>query len=67
MFRIPKIIDRILNLTENEAGELMEKINLDFFDRHKDIRRVLERHFDQVSDYLPHTEPLSETKKLLIG
>ena len=48
--RIPKIIDRVLSLTENEAKELMEKVNLDFFDRHKDIRRVLERHFDEVSD-----------------
>jgi predicted GH43/DUF377 family glycosyl hydrolase len=66
-FRIPKIIDRVLNLTENEAGELMEKINLDFFDRHKDIKRVLERHFDEVSEYLAHTEPLSEIKKMLIG
>ena len=66
-FRIPKIIDRVLNLTENEAAELMEKINLDFFDRHKDIKRVLEHHFDEVSEYLSHTEPLSEIKKMLIG
>lgn len=65
--RIIKIIDRVLSLTENEAGELMEKINLDFFDRHKDIRSVLKRHFDQVSEYLPNTQSLSETKKLLIG
>jgi len=65
--RIPKIIDRVLSLTENEAKELMEKVNLDFFDRHKDIKRVLERHFAEVSVYLPHTEPLSEAKKMLIG
>ena len=61
--RIPKIIDRVLSLTENEAKELMEKVNLDFFDRHKDIKRVLESHFAEVSVYLPHTEPLSEAKK----
>lgn len=65
--RIPKIIDRVLSLTENKAEKLMEKIDLDFFDRHKDIRQVLGRHFDQVSEYLPHIESLSETKKLLIG
>jgi predicted GH43/DUF377 family glycosyl hydrolase len=65
--RIFKIIDRVLSLTENEAGKLMKKINLDFFDRHKDIRRVLDRHFDQVSEFLPNSEPLSETKKMLIG
>lgn len=65
--RIPKIIDRVLSLTENQAVELLEKINLDFFDRHKDIRRVLKQHFDEASEYLSHTEPLSETKKMLIG
>ncbi len=53
--RIPKIIDRVLSLTENEAKKLMEKINFDFFDRHKDITRVLKHHFDEVSEYIYRT------------
>jgi predicted GH43/DUF377 family glycosyl hydrolase len=65
--RIPKIINRVLCLTENEAERVMEKILFKFSDRHKDIRRVLERNYIGVVEYIPKGEQISETKKLLIG
>ncbi|MFC1587250.1 glycoside hydrolase family 130 protein [Planctomycetota bacterium] len=65
--RIPKIIDRVLRLAENEAEALMEKIYFEFSDRHKNIRRVLERHGNEVAEYIPKGKQISETKKLLIG
>lgn len=65
--RIPKIIDRVLNLTENQAEELMGKITSEFSGRHKNIRQVLERNFKAVIEYIPKDEQISETKKSLIG
>ena len=65
--RTPKIINRVLSLNENEAEELMDRIHFEFFDRHRDITRVLKNHFDAVAEYIPRDEELSETKKMLIG
>ena len=65
--RVPKIIDRVARLSEKAAQELVERIHLGFFDRHKDIKRVLERHFYKATEYVTLAKPLSETKKTLIG
>ncbi|MDP1614986.1 MAG: glycoside hydrolase family 130 protein [Methylococcales bacterium] len=65
--RTPRIINRVLSLNENEAQKLMERIHFEFFDRHRDIMRVLKNHFDAVAEYIPRDEELSETKKMLIG
>ena len=65
--RTPKIINRVVNLNENEAEKLMKRINFEFFDRHSDITHVLKKHFDEVAEYIPRDKELSETKKMLIG
>ena len=65
--RILKIINRVLRLTENEARELMEKILFEFSNRHKNIKQVLERHFNEVVEHISKGKQISETKKLLIG
>ena len=65
--RTPKIINRVLNLSENEAEKLMQRIHFEFFDRHRDITRVLKKHLDAVVEYIPKGKDLSETKKMLIG
>ncbi len=61
--RTPKIINRVVNLNESEAEKLMERIHFEFFDRHRDITRVLKEHFDAVAENIPRGEELSETKK----
>ncbi|MGR9087552.1 MAG: glycoside hydrolase family 130 protein [Gammaproteobacteria bacterium] len=65
--RVANIIARVMNLSEEASEALMAKIFLDFFDRHKDIRKILLRHFDQVAGCIPDREALSETKRFLIG
>ena len=65
--RIPKIIDRVAGLTEKAAKELVDKIHLEFFDRHKDIKRVFDRHFRKATKYIPKPKQLSEAKKTLLG
>jgi len=66
-YRIPKIIQRIMSLPDTEAEDLLAHILLDFSERHKDIRRVFERHLDEVKDYVPRDAVLSETKRALTG
>ena len=65
--RIPKIIKRIVDLSDVTAENLLEQIMLDFSERHRDIKRVFELHMNSVSDYVPRSTVLSETKRVLIG
>jgi predicted GH43/DUF377 family glycosyl hydrolase len=65
--RIPRIIQRVIDLPERIAEKLLEKIMLDFSHRHKNIRHVFKRHLKKVSDFVPRSTVLSETKKALIG
>jgi predicted GH43/DUF377 family glycosyl hydrolase len=65
--RIPKIIQRIADLSDTAAEDLLAQIMLDFSERHKDIRRVFERNLNKVRDHVPRDAVLSETKRALIG
>lgn len=65
--RIPKIIQRVLDLPESIAENLLKKIELHFSERHKDLRNVFRCHFDKVSNFIPQDIMLSETQKALIG
>jgi hypothetical protein len=65
--RISKIIQRILDLPDTTAENLLLQIMLDFSERHKDIKGIFERHLNEVKDYVPRDTVLSETKKDLIG
>ncbi|MEX2573650.1 MAG: glycoside hydrolase family 130 protein, partial [Balneolaceae bacterium] len=67
--RANKIIARILKLTNQEAKELLERILQNFEERHKNIERVFERHFQNVADLLYKGEnpSLNQHQKLLLG
>lgn len=65
--RISNIIQRIVDLPDTIAEDLLAQIMLDFSDRHRDIRRVFESHLNEVKDYVPRDTVLSETKRSLIG
>ncbi len=65
--RIPKIIQRIVDLSDTKAENLLSQIMLDFSERHKDIRRVFELHLNKARDFVPRDAVLSETKRALIG
>ena len=66
-YRIPKIIQRIVDLSDVTAENLLELIMLDFSERHRDIKRVFDLHMNSVSDHVPRSTVLSETKRALIG
>ena len=66
-YRIPKIIQRIMNLPNTAAKNLIAQIMVDFSGRHEDIEHIFERHFNVVKDYLPRDTMLSDVKRALIG
>ncbi|MBI2427880.1 MAG: glycoside hydrolase family 130 protein [Ignavibacteriales bacterium] len=65
--RIVRLIGKILQLPESQATELFERVKKDFFNRHKDLRSTVLRHYHEVAGYIPQSTPISETKKMLIG
>ena len=65
--RIPRIIQRIADLPDRAAEDLLAQIMLDFSERHKDIRGVFERSLNKVRGHVPRDTVLSETKKALVG
>jgi len=66
-YRIPKIIQRIMNLPDKAADNLIAQIMVDFSGQHKDIGHVFEQHLNEVKDYLPRETMLSDVQRALIG
>jgi predicted GH43/DUF377 family glycosyl hydrolase len=66
-YRISKIIQRIMNLSETAAKNLITQIMIDFSGRHEDIGHIFERHLNEVKDYLPRDTMLSDVQRALIG
>ncbi len=65
--RIPNILNRIMDLSEVQSERILEKIYLDFSNRHKNIEDVFISNFNKISEYLITKENISDTRKLLIG
>lgn len=65
--RIARITNRVLNMTENDAAKLMQNVNLNFSDRHKNIEDIFINNFAKVSPYIANNQKISRIKELLIG
>jgi predicted GH43/DUF377 family glycosyl hydrolase len=66
-YRVSKIIQRIMSLSETAAKNLFGQVMVDFSVRHENIGHIFERHLNEVKAYLPRDARLSETKRALIG
>ena len=66
-YRIHKIIQRVINLSETAANNLMAQIMDNFSCRHEDIKHIFERHLNEVKNYLPRDTMLSDVQRSLIG
>ena len=65
--RICNVINRVLDLDEDEACTLLENVMHDFSHRHRYFRETLLRNFERMANHVPDIETLSEQRKLLIG
>jgi len=66
-YRIRRIIQRIADLSDTAAEDLLEQIMLDFSERHRDIKHVFELHLNMVKDHIPQNAVLNKTKRILVG
>lgn len=64
---VRRIIDRVLNLTEEEVEDQIESLRLDFHGRHLDIEILLQAPFDQVLHLIQAPHLLSQQHRLLIA
>src|SRR5574341_1251870 len=65
--RAARIIGRIMALSEESVGPLLDEVSAEFSRRHEDIRnRFLER-YDQIHEWMPTDHELTEQRRLLIG
>jgi hypothetical protein len=65
--RIEKIIARVSSLAEREVECLLEKVMREFRERHQRTREFFLHRFEQVRKHLLTDQPLSESRRLLIG
>jgi predicted GH43/DUF377 family glycosyl hydrolase len=65
--RIRNVINRVLNLDEDQACTILETILHDFSHRHRYFRESLEQNFEKVVGYIPSGDNLSKQRQLLIG
>ena len=65
--RIEKIIARVSSLSEQEVERLLEKVMREFRERHQRTREFFLHRFEQVRKHLLTDQPISESRRLLIG
>jgi predicted GH43/DUF377 family glycosyl hydrolase len=65
--RAEKIIARVSSLSEPEVEALLEEVMREFRERHQRTREFFLHRFDQVRRHLLTDQPVSESRRLLIG
>lgn len=65
--RILRILARVLSLSDEETDQEMEYVHSEFRSRHQHLNDYFMRRYEQVRDQIPTDEPLTETRKQLIG
>jgi len=65
--RAKKICARVMALTEDEVSSLLEQVEAEFGERHRQTREFFQRRFKHARQFLPWGEKLSEKRRLLLG
>jgi len=65
--RIRAVLDRILTLSDAEVSSALTSVLGRYSSRHKDLGKILERHYQAVSAHLNGRAPESKERRWLIG
>ena len=65
--RASRLIERILQLDEDEIGRLLDDVLARFAERHHDLLGVFQHHYDLISHRVPAEIELSPAARTLIG
>ncbi len=65
--RMKGLLKRIMELTDEEAKIILDKVLVEFRNRHRDLEGVFSLRYEQIKNLLPRRYQPSKTKRLLIG
>ncbi len=65
--RMKGLVKRVVNLSDQEAQELLDKIFIEFRDRHRDLEGAFGLGYEGAKSFLPRGCELSKVKCLLVG
>lgn len=65
--RVPRIVSRVMAISESAAEEELKKVTRDFSARHHNLGAILERQFEIIRAHMPPDFAPSKTRMFLIG
>ncbi|MDD5422506.1 MAG: glycosidase, partial [Candidatus Omnitrophica bacterium] len=65
--RVPRIVERVMALSESDAEKELKSVTRNFSGRHHNFNTMLERQFEVVRAYMPSGFLPSKARKLLIA
>jgi predicted GH43/DUF377 family glycosyl hydrolase len=67
--RSKALINRVLQMPDQETNTILQQVIHDFRHRYKDVRSIFDKHFEKVKHLVPKKSEvkLTEEKRLLIG
>src|SRR5213594_2620669 len=65
--RAKKICARVMALAEDEVSALLEQVEAEFGERHRQTREFFQRRFKHAQQFLPWGGKLSQNRRLLLG
>src|SRR5450432_667129 len=65
--RVLRIVARVMSLRDDEVSQVLERVMAEFRGRHHRLQQFFLLRFDQVRRFLLTDQPVSESRKLLIG
>lgn len=65
--RIDNIINHVLNLSDEEANNILQDTIENFSGRHKNIWDALDKHYNRIKEHIPSNQRISEVKRALLG
>ena len=65
--RMKGLVQRVVDLTDREAQNILNAVFVEFRDRHRDIEETFRLGYERVKNFLPPRSELSKVKRLLLG
>ncbi len=65
--RIKRIIERVLNLSEEQVEKTLDRVITSFTDRHKNIWDAFDKNYNEIKNYIPQNTPMSNNRRALLG
>lgn len=69
--RVKKIIQKVIEIDDNQAKLTLNQVLRDFSDRHRNISRIFQKHYNHIQHFIVElgykTEDIPEFKRLLMG